>query len=65
MGSKKTGQPGENETGDARKQPSTDMIETSLRSFYDSILEQGTPDRLIGLLEKLDAAEKAAAKKDK
>ncbi|WP_246745779.1 MULTISPECIES: NepR family anti-sigma factor [unclassified Ciceribacter] len=37
------------------------MISMKLKSFYDDIVEEGTPDRLLDLLEKLDAAERAAA----
>ncbi|MGG7519285.1 NepR family anti-sigma factor [Allorhizobium undicola] len=36
------------------------LISSKLRNFYDSIVEQGTPDHFLDLLEKLDAAERAA-----
>nr|WP_245269617.1 NepR family anti-sigma factor [Allorhizobium undicola] len=36
------------------------LISSKLRNYYDSIVEQGTPDHFLDLLEKLDAAERAA-----
>lgn len=38
------------------------MISNKLRRLYDEVVEEGTPDRLLDLLEKLEAAELAAAK---
>lgn len=39
------------------------FISKSLKTYYDTIVEEGTPDYLLDLLERLDAAERAAAKK--
>jgi hypothetical protein len=65
MASKKTG----SENGDPPQkfitEKATGLIEGSLKTFYDGIVEEGTPDRLLDLLEKLDAAEKAAVEKRK
>ncbi|MGR6433028.1 NepR family anti-sigma factor [Rhizobium sp. PAMB 3182] len=65
MASEKTENENGNPIGKGRKDQATKLIEGSLRTFYDGIMEQGTPERLIDLLEKLDAAEKAAAEKKK
>ena len=43
-----------------------DAVATRLRAFYDSLIDEGTPDFLLDLLERLDAVEKAAqAREDK
>lgn len=39
---------------------SADMITGRLREFYDSVIEEGTPDFLLSLLDQLETAEKAA-----
>lgn len=59
--------PGETRHSDDGKTPNRfdQMISSKLRSFYDGIVEEGTPDGLMDLLEKLDAAEQAAAKRGK
>ncbi|MHB0952404.1 MAG: NepR family anti-sigma factor [Allorhizobium sp.] len=35
-------------------------ITAQLRQFYQSVQEEGIPDKFLALLEKLDAAEKSA-----
>lgn len=53
-------------TAGRRKPAGVDqMISTKLRSLYDDIVDEGTPDRLLDLLEKLDAAERAATERRK
>ncbi|MFA7416087.1 MAG: NepR family anti-sigma factor [Rhizobium sp.] len=39
------------------------MIAAKLRSYYDSIVDEGTPDHFLDLLERLDAAEQESMKK--
>ena len=39
-------------------------IPKRLREYYDSIQEEAFPDRFLDLLEKLDIAERAAARTD-
>jgi Anti-sigma factor NepR len=39
-------------------------ISSKLRSFYNGIAEESIPERFIELLEKLDAAERAAQATD-
>lgn len=39
------------------------MISNKLRRLYDEVVDEGTPDRLLDLLERLEAAERAAAAK--
>lgn len=34
------------------------LITARLRGYYDSIVEEGTPDYLLDLLQKLDEAER-------
>jgi Anti-sigma factor NepR len=36
------------------------LITARLRGYYDSIVEEGTPDYLLELLQKLDEAERQA-----
>jgi len=38
-------------------------IALKLKSYYDEIVEEGTPDHFLDMLEKLDAAERAAKSK--
>ncbi|MGF0539477.1 NepR family anti-sigma factor [Agrobacterium sp. ES01] len=40
-----------------------DLIASKLRNFYDSVTDEGTPDFLLNLLDRLDAAENAAKSK--
>lgn len=53
-----------------RGKPSEDFsgayaeIPKRLREYYDSIQEEAIPDRFLDLLEKLDLAERAAARTD-
>lgn len=42
------------------KGANVDMITGRLREFYDSVVEEGTPDFLLSLLDQLQAAEEAA-----
>jgi len=39
------------------------LIAAKLRSYYDSIVDEGTPDHFLDLLERLDAAEQESMKK--
>jgi hypothetical protein len=39
-----------------------DVISTQLRGFYDSVMDEGTPDHILNLLERLEEAERKAAK---
>ena len=39
-------------------------IPKRLKEYYDSIQEEAIPDRFLDLLEKLDMAERAAARAD-
>jgi len=47
-------------TGSLQKAQET--ITQKLRQYYDSVEEEGIPDRFLDLLEKLDEAEKKAGK---
>lgn len=40
---------------------SHEQITEKLREFYDSVQDEGIPDRFLDLLEKLDEAEKKAS----
>ncbi|ACM39019.1 conserved hypothetical protein [Allorhizobium ampelinum S4] len=39
------------------------MIAARLKTYYDELVEEGTPDHFLDLLERLDAAEQAAKSK--
>ncbi|HCL65583.1 MAG TPA: hypothetical protein DIC56_12235 [Rhizobium sp.] len=39
------------------------LIAAKLRGYYDSIVDEGTPDHFLDLLERLDAAEQESMKK--
>lgn len=41
------------------------LISSRLKTYYDSIVDEGTPDHFLDLLEKLDAAERAAKEKNR
>lgn len=41
-------------------QQAQEMLTRRLREYYDSIEDEGIPDRFLDLLEKLDDAEKKA-----
>lgn len=43
---------------EARSDISNAFISSKLRTYYDNIVEEGTPDHLIDLLQRLDEAEK-------
>lgn len=43
-------------------QKAQETITQKLRQYYDSVEEEGIPDRFLDLLEKLDEAEKKAEK---
>ena len=34
------------------------LIASTLRGYYESIVEEGTPDQILDLLHRLDAAER-------
>ncbi|MBP1851440.1 NepR family anti-sigma factor [Rhizobium halophytocola] len=58
-----------------KEEPSTDksaivepgngdqMIASTLKRFYDGLVDEGTPDGLMDLLERLDEAERKASPK--
>lgn len=46
---------------DSRSDISNAFISSKLRTYYDNIVEEGTPDHLIDLLQRLDEAEKKLA----
>ncbi|WP_249691106.1 NepR family anti-sigma factor [Stappia sp. WLB 29] len=56
----KTGRPAVSEAHEAASQ---EYITQRLRELYDTVQEEGTPDRFLDLLEQLDEAEKAASEK--
>ncbi|MBD1549559.1 hypothetical protein HK439_25160 [Labrenzia aggregata] len=43
-------------------QKAQETITQKLREYYDSVEDEGIPDRFLDLLEKLDEAEKKAGK---
>lgn len=45
--------------------PDEARISRELRALYESVQEEGIPDRFLDLLEKLDQAEKAHAARHK
>ncbi|AXS40213.1 NepR family anti-sigma factor [Breoghania sp. L-A4] len=68
-GTKKSPQSGqradqERHTGALAPLDSHSQITQKLRAFYDSVQDEGIPDRFLDLLEKLDQAEKAAKPAD-
>ena len=41
------------------------IISTKLKALYDSVEQEGIPDRFLDLLEKLDAAERKQSESDR
>lgn len=63
IGSKKTaGRPPSPPTTPGSFQKAQETITQKLREYYDSVEDEGIPDRFLDLLEKLDEAEKKAQK---
>lgn len=58
MPGEKTGHEKQKRKDEAKKDNSGTLIASKLRSYYDSIVEEGTPDHFLDLLERLDAAER-------
>ncbi|MCM2475997.1 hypothetical protein HGO38_21205 [Rhizobium sp. CG5] len=54
----KTGHKKHTKTTDAQKENASTLIATKLRGYYESIVEEGTPDHFLDLLERLDEAER-------
>lgn len=57
MPDNKTGQERNKKVADSRRENVNAMISSKLRSYYDSIVEEGTPDHILDLLQRLDEAE--------
>lgn len=64
MPGEKTGHDKQKKTTDAQKENASALIATKLRGYYESIVEEGTPDHFLDLLERLDAAERRNNKAD-
>lgn len=47
---------------DPLRDSANQLIASKLRTYYDSIVQEGTPDPLLDLLQKLDEAERKAGK---
>ncbi|SMD01536.1 NepR family anti-sigma factor [Rhizobium sp. RU36D] len=47
----------------SRRNNANTLIGTKLRTYYDAIVEEGTPDHLLDLLQRLDEAERELSKK--
>ncbi|OHZ39084.1 hypothetical protein BBL07_12060 [Agrobacterium vitis] len=47
----------------AKQSQANAMIAARLKTYYDELVEEGTPDHFLDLLERLDAAEQAAKSK--
>ncbi|MGV1832384.1 NepR family anti-sigma factor [Agrobacterium vitis] len=47
----------------AKQSQANAMIAARLKTYYDELVEEGTPDQFLDLLERLDAAEQAAKSK--
>lgn len=56
---------GMTEQGQAGMKPFHPSVADQLRDYYQSVQEEGIPDRFMQLLEKLDAAERGAALAEK
>ncbi|QLF71226.1 hypothetical protein FE840_001795 [Peteryoungia desertarenae] len=47
---------------DPLKDSANTLIAAKLRTYYDSIVQEGIPDDLLNLLEQLDEAEKKSGR---
>jgi hypothetical protein len=63
MAGKPSGKPEKSKTGsDPQRQNANALIASKLRNYYDGIIEEGTPDHLLDLLERLHDAESKSKK---
>jgi Anti-sigma factor NepR len=63
MAGKPPGKPEKSKTGsDHQRQNANALIASKLRGYYDGIIEEGTPDHLLDLLERLHDAESKSKK---
>ncbi len=59
MPSQKTGRDVKNKATSGSSNPDGNaLIASTLRGYYESIVEEGTPDQILDLLQKLDEAER-------
>ncbi|MHB0952409.1 MAG: NepR family anti-sigma factor [Allorhizobium sp.] len=61
--SKTTDRNNSRKKADPQSDKSHALIAAKLRGYYDSIVDEGTPDHFLDLLERLDAAEQESMKK--
>ncbi|MCM2398293.1 hypothetical protein NBH19_19665 [Rhizobium sp. S95] len=60
MAGKNSGRKDGHRTAETRRQNDNALIASKLRSYYDSIIEEGTPPHFLDLLERLDEAERSS-----
>lgn len=60
MAGKNSGRKDGHRTAETRRQKDNALIASKLRSYYDSIIEEGTPPHFLDLLERLDEAERSS-----
>lgn len=58
MPGRNTGRDKEKSTAAGGDHNGNALIESKLRSYYDSVVEEGTPDQILDLLQRLDEAER-------
>ncbi len=63
MTDEQTGEKRGRKPSGSRRENANALIGSKLRTYYDAIVEEGTPDHLIDLLQRLDEAERKLTKK--
>ena len=58
MPGRTTGRDKDKSTAAGGDQNGNALIESKLRSFYESVVEEGTPEQILDLLQRLDEAER-------
>ncbi|MCB1427367.1 MAG: hypothetical protein H6889_02045 [Brucellaceae bacterium] len=54
-----------NSTRSSSARATGDAVSRRLRDYYDSVKEEGIPDRFLDLLERLDAVDSQSAPREK
>ncbi|MGV8937256.1 MAG: NepR family anti-sigma factor [Allorhizobium sp.] len=62
MPGRNTGREKDKSTGAGGDHTGNALIESKLRSYYDSLVDEGTPDQILDLLQRLDDAERKSNK---
>lgn len=64
MPDKKAGSGSKKNASASGRENVNELITAKLRNYYDSVVDEGTPDHLLDLLQRLDEAERKFQQKN-